>query len=76
MVAKVVFRAGNRIFVGLPFCTFSPTAPLLLHTLTLRPDLCTEPGRNDEFMDINIEHASNLLKVHYIVESFPLFLRE
>ncbi|PAV15333.1 cytochrome P450 [Pyrrhoderma noxium] len=52
MVARVVFRAINRIFVGLPFC------------------------RNDDFMQVNIEHAFKLAKARHTIERFPIFMRD
>ncbi|PAV15330.1 cytochrome P450 [Pyrrhoderma noxium] len=52
MVARVVFRAINRIFVGLPFC------------------------RNDDFMQVNVEHAIKLVKARHTIERFPIFMRD
>ena len=78
MVARVVFRAINRIFVGLPFCEYilSLCPPRFRYTSTLLADICVESGRNDDFMQVNIEHAFKLAKARHTIERFPIFMRE
>ena len=74
MVARVVFRAINRIFVGLPFCECIPSE--FRYPPTLLADSCTKLGRNDDFMQVNIEHAFKLAKARHTIERFPIFMRE
>ena len=78
MVARVVFRAINRIFVGLPFCEytlfFCPSR--VLYPQNLLADVYTESGRNDDFMQVNVEHAIKLVKARHTIERFPIFMRE
>ena len=78
MVARVVFRAINRIFVGLPFCeyTLSHCPSRVLYPQNLLADVYTESGRNDDFMQVNVEHAIKLVKARHTIERFPIFMRE
>ena len=78
MVARVVFRAINRIFVGLPFCEYTlPFCPSrVLYPQSLLADVYTESGRNDDFMQVNVEHAIKLVKARHTIERFPIFMRE
>ena len=63
-MSNVVARVGNRIFVGLPTCSF-----LFKFNLT---DIL---GRNKEYVEYTIRHAIAAAKVGMIVRWFPKILK-
>ena len=64
---KVVCRASNRIFVGLPLCTWL----LLLEYYYV----LSFAGRNKDFVDINVKFTVDVVKTAFILRLFPDILK-
>ena len=64
---KVVCRASNRIFVGLPLCTW---LLLLKYYYVL-----SFAGRDKDFVDINVKFTVDVVKTAFILRLFPDFLK-
>ena len=69
VVEKIVCRVSNRAFVGFPLCMFPAyhLYPSYLSQIT--------PGRNPDWIDLNISCASDLIQGGVIVGMFPKFMR-
>ena len=63
---KVVCRASNRIFVGLPLCTW---------LLSLEYYALTFIGRNKDFVDLNVQFTIDVIKTAFILQMVPTFLK-
>ena len=63
---KVVCRASNRIFVGLPLCTW---------LLSLDYYVLSFAGRNSEFVGLNVQFTLDVLKTAFILRVIPEFLK-
>ena len=62
---NVVARVGNRMFVGLPTCSF------LFFNLTDKSYI----GRNKEYLEYTIRHAIASAKVGMVIRWFPKILK-
>ena len=69
VIQKIVCRATNRAFVGLPLCMHPVhlLSPSFLSSTTL--------GRNPDWIDLNIRYTLDLLKSGVIIGLFPKFMR-
>jgi hypothetical protein len=63
---KVVCRASNRIFVGLPLCTW---------LLSLKYYVLIFEGRNSDFVDLNVQYTVDVVKTATILRMLPNFLK-
>ena len=63
---KVVCRASNRVFVGLPLCTW---------LLSLECYVLSFAGRNSDFVDLNVRFAIDVVKMGLILRMVPDFLK-
>ena len=63
---KVVCRASNRVFVGLPLCTW---------LLSLEYYVLSFAGRNSDYVDLNVQFTADVVKTGYILRMFPDFLK-
>ena len=63
---KVVCRASNRIFVGLPLCTWF----LLLGYYVL-----SFVGRNSDYVDLNVQFTIDVVKMAFILRMVPKYLK-
>jgi hypothetical protein len=63
---KVVCRASNRVFVGLPLCMWllSPGNYVLSFA-----------GRNSDYVDINVQFTVDVIKTAFILRVVPDFLK-
>lgn len=68
VVARVVFRASNRVFVGLPLCRCYFRHVDLIYLLFHK-------GRNDVFMGINVQHALDVVNVANSIKPYPFFMK-
>jgi hypothetical protein len=58
---NIVARISNRVFVGLPLCTFLLFFPYL--------------GRNKDYLHYAVEHATNVVQVGSIIRFLPEILK-
>ena len=63
---KVVCRASNRIFVGLPLCTC---------LLSFEYYVLSLAGRNSDYVDLNVQFTIDVLKTAFILRMVPGFLK-
>lgn len=70
-IMKVVCRATNRVFVELPLCEPLPS-PLQLFGILLSE---IQPGRNPEWVDLNVQFTVDVLTVSTALRATPAFLR-
>ena len=66
---KVVGRTSNRIFVGLPLCTWLPFITLILFLSFALA------GRNPDYVDLNVKFTVDVIKTGMILNMFPNFLK-
>ena len=66
---KVVCRASNRIFVGLPLCKCG------FYHFELEYYNMSFAGRNADFVDINVQFTVDVVKTAFILRLFPDFLK-
>ena len=66
-IMKVVCRASNRVFVGLPLCKCS-----LYH---FEYYVLSFAGRNTDFVDINVQYTLDVVKTAFILRMVPDFLK-
>ena len=67
-VMKVVGRASNRVFVGLPLCMSLLSLEYYYYVLSFS-------GRNPDFMALNVQLAIDILQTSFILRIFPGFLK-
>ena len=70
---KVVCRASNRIFVGLPLCTC-----LSIISLFFFGEYCvltSFAGRDSDFVDLNVNFTIDVIKTAFILQMVPPFLK-
>jgi hypothetical protein len=65
---KVVCRASNRIFVGLPLCTWLLSLELEYYVLSFA-------GRNTDFVDLNVKFTIDVIKTAFILRMVPEILK-
>jgi len=69
-MAKITGRASNRTLVGAPLCQdtlpFEPSGEKYL--------IMNRPGRNPDYIDLNIQFTIKLLKTAGILRVLPTFL--
>jgi hypothetical protein len=63
---KVVCRASNRVFVGLPLCTW---------LLSLQYYVLSFAGRNPDYVDLNVQFTMDVIKTGFILRMVPAFFR-
>ena len=63
---KIVCRASNRMFVGLPLCTW---------LLSLEYYLLNFVGRDSDFVDLNVRYTIDVVKTATIRRMCPDFLK-
>ena len=63
---KVVSRASNRIFVGLPLCTW---------LLSLEYCVLSFAGRNSDYVDLNVQFTIDVMKTAVILRMVPEILK-
>lgn len=68
-MTRVVCRASNRVFIGLPLCTcFS-----CLHDTSSSEHVVL--GRNPEYLEIVLQYARDVMKGRFIMTITPIFLK-
>ena len=67
---KITGRASNRVLVGAPLCqdTFS------FETSGKRYLITNQPGRNPDYIDLNMQFTIKLLKTAGVLRLIPTFL--
>ena len=63
---KVVGRASNRIFVGLPLCTW---------LLSFKYYVLNFAGRSSDYVDLNVQFTIDVIKTAFILRMVPAFLK-
>jgi hypothetical protein len=63
---KIVCRASNRIFVGLPLCTW---------LLSLDYYVLSFAGRNSDYVNLNVQFTVDVIKTAFILRMVPGFLK-
>jgi len=64
---NIVCRASNRIFVGLPHCESS--------ILVFKSLSDMNPGRDPDFVALNVQFTADVLQAAALLHLFPPFLR-
>jgi hypothetical protein len=67
ILMKVICRASNRTFVGLPLCTL-----LLINFAFSRS---SSAGRDPDFMELNMNYTVEVFVVGTVLRLFPSFMR-
>ena len=65
-IMKVVCRASNRMFVGLPLCMW---------LLSLKYCTLSFEGRDPDFVDLNVQYTVDVVKTATILRMLPNFLK-
>ncbi len=68
MIADIVCRVSNRMFVGLPLCAHFLVIILILIQ-------CFTIGRDLDYLELNKEFAVDFVKSNYILRMFPHLLK-
>lgn len=67
-VEQIIARTSNRVFIGLPLCTYFKTArpPTGIHAII---------GRNDEYIANSASLSAKLIPVSQLIRLFPRWLQ-
>ena len=72
---KIVARASNRVFVGVPLCAYLSFAGIERVLRTPRAPLTVCLGRKQDYLDLAIRFTMDVVKDRTILIFFPHFLR-
>ena len=68
---EIVARASNRVFVGLPVCSYICSKAAFL----VRADHPRSSGRNEHFLKLGIKFAIDVIKDKDYLRHYPKFLK-
>ena len=70
VMQKIVARASNRVFVGLPLCPC-----VRVPHPSLADELAARTGRDEDYVDLAINFTLDVMKDKYLINMFPPFLK-
>lgn len=67
-IQHIIARASNRVFVGLPYCEYTPNKFAVMRQVTF-------PGRDERWLTLARNTALDTVKVAAFINRFPEKLR-